>query len=189
MSEQSLATTPFQLSDANQLFELFKDSNIIKEFPFMKIENKSDVKQFLENQIEISKNSSTGFFKAIRIVFNGLESVYTEKNNIVIGFISLGKIDVFEQMLSGGFEQTLSFAVKSAYTGKGIMTMALNMNLDAMFQDRYNVIASIVKRNNKASIRVLEKCGFTMVRDSHLSLLYVKRITMNENEFKRVFEL
>jgi RimJ/RimL family protein N-acetyltransferase len=189
MSEPSLATTPFQLSDAIQFFELSKDSDIRKEYPNMRFENVDEAKQYLEHQIEITKSSRVSFFKAIRIVFNGLENVYNEKNNILVGFVSLHKSGTFDQMLAGGFEQTLSYAIKSSFRCKGLMTTALNMTLDAMRQDGYNVLAAIVKRNNIPSIRVLEKCGFVMVRDSHISFLYMKRITMNENEFNKVFGL
>ncbi len=189
MSEPSLATTPFQLSDASQFFELSKDPDIRKEFPYMRFENFEDAKQYIEYQIEVTQSSRVSFFKAIRIVFNGLETIYTEKNNILVGFISLHKSGSFEQMLAGGFEQTLSYAIKSAFRRKGLMTIALNMTLDAMRQDGYNVVAAIVKHDNSPSIRVLEKCGFVMVRDAHISLMYVKRITMDEIEFNRVFGL
>ena len=189
MSEPSLATTPFQLSDANQFLELSKDPDIRKEYPNMRFENVNDAKQYLEHQIEITKSSNVSFFKAIRIVFNGLETNYTERNNIIIGFISLHKTQGFEQMLAGGFEQTLSYAIKSTYRRKGLMTIALNMTLDAMEQDGYNVVAGIVKSHNIPSVRVLEKCGFLMVRDLSFTQFYVKRITMNEIEFNRVFDL
>ncbi len=189
MNEPSLATTPFQLSDTNQFFELSKDPDIRKEYPNMRFENIDEAKQYLEHQIEVTENSKISFFKAIRIVFGGLEPVYTEKNNILVGFISLKKSGAFDQMLAGGFEQTLSYAIKTKYRRKGLMTIALNMTLDAMRQDGYNVLAAIVKSQNSSSIKVLEKCGFTMVRDSHVSLLYVKRITMDEDEFNKVFGL
>lgn len=189
MNEPSLATTPFQLSDATQFFELYKDPDIRKEFPYMRFENIDDARQYLEHQIEETQSSRVSFFKAIRIVFNGLETVYTEKNNILVGFISLHKSGSFDQMLAGGFEQTLSYAIKSAFRRKGLMTTALKMTLDAMRQDGYNAVAAIVKKGNIPSIRVLEKCGFVMVRDSYISLMYVKRITMDEIEFYKVFDL
>lgn len=189
MSEPYLATTPFQLSDATQFFELSKDPDIRKEYPNMRFENVNDAKQYLKHQVEITQSSSVSFFKAIRIVFNGLETAYTEKNNILVGFISIHKSGSFEQMLAGGFEQTLGYAIKSTYRRKGFMTIALNMTLDAMRQDGYNVVAAIVKKDNSPSIRVLEKCGFVMVKDSHIILMYVKQITMNENDFKTVFDL
>jgi RimJ/RimL family protein N-acetyltransferase len=40
------------------------------------------------------------------------------------------------------------------------MTIALNMTLGVMTKDRYNIVASIVKPHNKASMRILKKCGF-----------------------------
>lgn len=189
MREPSLATTPFQVTDANQFFELSKDPEIRNEYPNMRFENIDEAKQYLQHQIEVTENSKLSFFKAIRIVFGGLESVYTEKNNILIGFISLHKSGASDKMLAGGFEQTLGYGVKSMYRRKGLMTTALNMTLDAMRQDGYNVVAAIVKKQNNPSVRVLEKCGFIMVRDSQISLLYVKRITMDENEFNRAFDL
>lgn len=189
MSEPYLATTPFQLSDAKQFFELSKDPDIRKEYPNLRFETIDDATQYLEHQIEITKTSKISFFKAIRILFNEKESTYTDSNNILIGFIGLHKTGAFDQMLAGGFEQTLGYAIKSSFRQKGLMTIALNMTLDAMRQDGYNVLAAIVKHSNTASIRVLEKCGFVMVRDANISLMYVKRITMDEREFNRIFGL
>jgi RimJ/RimL family protein N-acetyltransferase len=189
MNEPFLATTPFQIGDASQFFELSKDPNIKKEYPNMKFENIDYARHYLEHQIAKTESSRFSFFKAIRIIFNEKATIYTEKNNILIGFISLQKTGELDQMLAGGFEQSLSFAIKSAFRLKGLMTIALNMTLDAMKQDGYNVLPAIVKRNNPASIRVLEKCGFVMVRELPVSLLYIKRIKMAENEFNRVFGL
>ncbi len=189
MGDPSLATTPFQLSDANQFFELSKDPDIRNEYPNMRFENIEEAKAYLEAQIDLTENSGLSFFKAIRIVYDGLEPVYTEENNILVGFISLHKIGALDQIFAGGFQQTLGYAIKSAYRGKGLMTIALNMTLDAMRRDGYNVMAAAVKKQNISSIRVLEKCGFIMVRDYQISLLYVKRITMDKDEFDKLFIL
>jgi RimJ/RimL family protein N-acetyltransferase len=189
MSEASLATTPFQLSDAGQFYELCKDSEIKLEFPNLRFENIQDAENYLENRIGEIEKSSLSFFKAIRIVFNGLEEFYTDKNNILIGFISLNRTGSFDQILAGGIEHTLRYAIKSEYRRKGLMTIALNLTLDAMYQDGYNILAATVKKENIPSLKVLEKCGFVMVRDSGLSLLYVKRIKMDEYEFNQTFNL
>ena len=117
MKEPSLATTPFKLTDAEQFFELTKDSEIKQEYPNMNFENIEEAKGYLEHQIDITQDSSVGFFKAIRIVFNGLENNYDETNNILIGFISVNKSGVSDQLFSGGFEQTLAYGIKSRYRG------------------------------------------------------------------------
>ena len=52
MSKSSLATTPFQMLDAAQFFELSKDTDIRIEFPKMRFENVDDAKKYLEDQIE-----------------------------------------------------------------------------------------------------------------------------------------
>jgi RimJ/RimL family protein N-acetyltransferase len=189
MSEPSLATTPFQLSDAKQFFELTKDSEIKREYPNMNFDNLEEAEEYLKHQIEITQDSSVSFFKAIRIVFNGLENNYDEANNILIGFISVHKSGLSDQLFSGGFEQTLAYGIKSKFRGKGLMTLALSMTLEAMRQDGYNLIAALVKKENKPSIRVLEKNGFSLVNNFPLNHLFVKRITMNEIEFNNIFHL
>ena len=187
--EPSLATTPFQLTDANQFFELTKDADIMREYPNMRFDSVDEARNYLEHQIDITESARINFFKAIRIVFNGLESVYTEKNNIIIGFVSLHKTGGIDRIFSGGFEDTLNYAIKSNYRCKGLMTIALNMTLDAMLQDGYNLVAANVKKYNNPSIRVLEKSGFIKVKDYPISYLYARRIRMEENEFNEVFSL
>lgn len=190
MNEPFLATTPFQVSDVNQFFELSQDPDIWKEFPNMRFENIEEAKDYLEYQIEITKRSGVTFFKAIRIIFSGLKSEYTEKNNLLVGFISLHEsAGSFDQILAGGFEQTLSYAIKSNYRRKGLMTIALNMTIDAMKQDGYNLVAAIVHQSNEPSIRVLQKCDFEFIRNTHFSSLYVKRISMSKKEFNSIFDL
>lgn len=189
MNEPSLGTTPFHLSDATQFFELSKDLDIRKEFPNMRFESIDDAKQYIEHQLQIRETSQTAFFKAIRIIFGEDTGIYTDKNSILIGFISLHKSGSFETMLAGGFKETLSYAIKSNFRKKGLMTLALNMTLGAMREDGYNVVAAIVKPNNDSSIRVLEKCGFDLITDNVINLFYVNRITMNEIEYKQIFNL
>jgi len=189
MNEPSLGTTPFHLSDAKQFFELSKDIDIRKEFPYMRFENIDDAKQYIEHQMQIKETSRTAFFKAIRIIFGKDTGNYTDKNSILIGFISLHKSGAFETMLAGGFKETLSYAIISNFRNKGLMTLALNMTLGAMKVDEYNLVATIVKPHNAPSIRVLEKCGFDLVTENVITSFFVKRITMNEIEYKQIFNL
>lgn len=189
MNEPSLGTTPFHLSDAAQFFELSKDVDIRKEFPNMRFENIDDARQYIEHQMEVQKTSRTAFFKAIRIIFGQDTGIYTDKNSILIGFISLHKSGAFETMLAGGFKETLSYAIKSNFRKKGLMTIALNMTLGAMREDEYNLVAAIVKPHNASSIQVLEKCGFDLITENAINSFYVKRITMNEIEYKQIFNL
>ena len=189
MTETSLGTTPFYLSDSSQFFELSKDIDIRSEFPNMRFQNVEDANQYIEHQKQIQETSRTAFFKAIRIIFGEDTGVYTETNSILIGFISLHSSGAFESMLAGGIKETLSYAIKSNFRKKGLMTTALNMTLEAMTEDRYNIVASIVKPHNKASIRVLEKCGFDLISQNVITSFYVKRITMNEFEYKQIFNV
>ena len=188
MHDPSLGTTPFYLSDASQFFELSKDTDIRNEYPNMRFDNELDARIYIEHQFKIQETSRTSFFKAIRIIFGNDTGNYTDKNSILIGFISLHTTNDFEISLAGGFKETLSYGIKSNYRNKGLMSIALKMTLDAMNEDGYNVVAAIVKNGNTPSSRVLEKSGFDLISENAISSFYVKRITMNEDEYNQVFK-
>lgn len=189
MNEPFLGTTPVHINDAEQFFELSNDTDIRTEFVNMRFNNVDEARGYLQYQINVTENSEKNFFKATRIIFDGNAKVYTEANSLFIGFISLHDTGLMDSMLTGGFQQNLSYAIKSSFRGKGLMTIALNMTLEAMREDGYNFVPALVKTNNIASEKVLRKCSFDKVRETSVGSTYVRRLTMNEYEYKKIFGL
>ncbi|MEO7046944.1 MAG: GNAT family N-acetyltransferase [Ferruginibacter sp.] len=184
-----LETTPAQIGDADQFFEIFKDTDIRNIFHNLRFNSVEEVKQYLKFQINDTTTSRLSFFKSIRISFTPNIESYTCHNSILIGFICNHEASSGEFLASGGLQQNISFAISSLYRGKGFMTNALDMTLDAMIQDGFNFVPALVKSWNKSSIRVLEKCGFDKVRHTQMGLMYAKRLTMDEIEYKKIFNL
>jgi RimJ/RimL family protein N-acetyltransferase len=189
MNDPYLGTTPFHISDVNSFYKLCNDAEIRKEFINMRLNSVDEAKHHLQNLIEISNNSSPSFFKAIRIIFDENAGQYTDSNSRLIGFVSLHDAGMMDSLLTGGFQQNLSFGIESPFRGKGLMTIALQMTLDAMYQDGYNLVPAFVKPNNPASERVLEKCNFTKVQSTPMGSLFIRRICMPENQFKQALGL
>jgi len=68
--------------------------------------------------------------------------------------------DIFSFDRSG--EREVGYWIGREYWGKGVATQAL----DAFLQvDKFRPLTARVANHNAASLRVLEKCGFTVVED------------------------
>jgi RimJ/RimL family protein N-acetyltransferase len=185
-----IATTPAKMSDAESFFDLICDKDIRKEFAgFRRIETIEEATVYLEGFIKIHYSKSGNFFKVIRIVFDENTESYDDTNSLLIGFIALLDSGVMDHILTGGFRQNLSFAIKSEYRNKGFMTIALELTLEAMFADTYNLVPALVLPGNFRSARVLEKCGFDKVSQSSSGDLFVKRLLMDETHYKEILGL
>ncbi len=189
--EPFLATTPAKMSDSKSFFNLIQDKEIRKEFVSLReISTIEQATLYLDGQIRSHFNlDNKNFFKLIRIVFSEDTESYNDTNSILVGFISLHDAGMMDQLLTGGFNQNLSFAIISQYRNKGIMTTALNMTLDAMYADTYNLVPALVKPENIESAKVLKKCGFDEVSKSPMGSLFVRRLTMDEFQYKKIFGL
>ncbi len=184
-----LITTTIQLSDAYAFLELAKDEEIMSEFPNMRFKDINEAQEYLNQQIEINNVSEKNFFRAIRIIFDTDTGEYTDSNSILIGFISLHDVGTMDSLLTGGFHQNLSYAIKQQYRRKGLMTRALNLTLNAMIENGYNLVPALVKPNNIPSEKVLLKCGFDKVNSTPMGNTYVKRLCMDEYRYRITFGL
>jgi RimJ/RimL family protein N-acetyltransferase len=186
--EPILGNTPIKVSDAPAFFQLIQDKDIRREFTNLKnINTIEEAKTFLKERI--NNMSSKSFFKAIKIGFNENVDSWTEDNSILIGFIALHDAGAMDVILTGGFHQNLAFAILTQYRNKGFMTVSLSMLLEAMIADEYNVVPALVKPGNVASEKVLIKCGFDKVQESPMGTLFVRRLSMDEFEYKRIMGL
>lgn len=179
-----LVNTPPQISDAYFFVEMSRDRAILDEFTQFNFDSLLHAEEYLRHRLE---NSSTKYFlKVIRIAFAEDIDIYTEDNSIPIGFISMNWSSLGEEIALMGLQNHISFAMIENYRGKGLMTKAMIMLLDAMLTDGYNMVPSITK-NNIPSERVLIKCGFQKARSTPLGNIFVKRLKMDETKFNSAF--
>lgn len=179
-----LVNTPPQISDAEFFTEMSHDPAIISEFNQFNFDSLKHAEEYLQHRIE--NNSTKDFLKIVRIALAEDIDVYNADNSITIGFISMNWSSIGEEIALKGLQNHISFAMIKKYRSRGLMTKAMNMLLDAMLIDKYNMVPSITK-NNIASERVLIKCGFQKIKSTPLGNIFIKRLHMNEQQFNSVF--
>ncbi len=82
-------------------------------------------------------------------------AVIRKEDQANLGYVQLIKIE-------DGYE--IGYHIAKLYTGKGYATEAVNLFLDYLKKNtELDTIIGIALANNKASRRVLEKCGFTLI--------------------------
>ena len=104
----------------------------------------------------------------------------------MIGFISLNEAGPSDALYSG-FKVLLNFGIMQQFRGKGLMTMALKMRLQRLYELEYNIAAAFISGSNPESEKVLTKCGFDKIRDTDVGKSYVKRLYIDEQRYKTAF--
>lgn len=61
---------------------------------------------------------------------------------------------------------TIGYALSRAYWGRGIMTEALQTVCEHLHNEGFDTVFIEAQKENTASVRVIEKCGFELVRTS-----------------------
>ena len=117
-------------------------------------------------QDETLRRSGVAFFESIQdaevtIRFwaksNQFKAIIHRESTELIGFICLGDMNRYE-----GYVE-LEYAIAAAYRNKGLATEAVKRMVDYGFSElNLAVIAAWVRSHNAESVRVLEKCGFTL---------------------------
>ena len=86
-------------------------------------------------------------------------AVIRKEDNVNIGYVQLIKIDI-------GWE--IGYHIAKAFTGNGYATEAVNIYLEYLKDNSdLNEIYGIALASNKASRRVLEKCGFKLIYEGN----------------------
>ena len=131
-------------------YDIYKNSQDDNNHKFAPDEVFNSLEETSEvvNQIINSYDSKDGPF---------VYAVIRKKDNINLGYVQLVKIEE-------GWE--IGYHIAMIYTGNGYATEAVNLFLDHI-KNNMNLkqIIGIALASNKASRRVLEKCGFELIYD------------------------
>ena len=140
MEEKYLILRIWQESDAKALYEMCCDEILRKSgihFYASVIES--------QNAIHSWKNNK------------GFKVIADRRNDSFIGFISLSDMNRYDGYME------MEYAIAAEYRNKGYATQAVKQMLDYGFKEmNLSVIAAWVRSHNQESIRVLEKCSFTL---------------------------
>ena len=140
MEAKDLILRNWQERDAKALYEMCGD----------KILRKSGIQFYasvIESQNVIHSQKNNKGFKVIA----------DRRNDSFIGFISLGDMNRYDGYME------MEYAIAAEYRNKGYATQAVKQMLDYGFKEmNLSVIAAWVRSHNQKSIKVLEKCLFTL---------------------------
>lgn len=140
-----LKLRPLTQSDAEDIFEIFSDRQVMKYYDLLPFETLERAKQ----QIEFFTNG----YADKQMIRWGIE---LKENGKLIG--TCGFFAFNEDTLKA----ELGYELNSRYQGKGIMTEAITEALAFLFrQTSVNRVEAFVEPENTASQKLLEKLGFT----------------------------
>ena len=115
---------------------------------------------------ETLRTSGAAFFESVqdagaaillRAKDDRFKAVIHRESAELIGFISLGDMNRYE-----GYAE-LEYAIAADYRNRGFATEAVRRMVDYGFSElNLTVIAAWVRSHNAESVRVLEKCAFTL---------------------------
>ena len=123
----------------------------------------ADLPIFFEHQRDPDANQMAAFPARDRTAFMAhwtriLGDVTIGKKTILVDGQVAGNVVSFEQ----GGERLVGYWLGRNFWGKGVATMALSAFLD---HEQARPLYARVAKHNLASIRVLQKCGFTFVSE------------------------
>ncbi|MCR5461807.1 MAG: GNAT family N-acetyltransferase [bacterium] len=141
LKEGSITLDKITLDDANDYFLIASNPNITTSFMLDEVENLEEAKSAIEEVINNYEDNEFYYF-AIRL------------NGKLIGVMKSYESDYLE----------LGYAINEDYWNKGYATIALKLVTDYFLSiDRIKKIILGAFSDNYASIRVMEKCGYSFL--------------------------
>jgi RimJ/RimL family protein N-acetyltransferase len=179
-----LLTEP-KLYDTYQFYyNILNDYAIVNEFVNYRGFTLDRAKAHISEYIKLNAENSVNWLTFIKLTDKvSPNDIYDETNSQLIGFINSSKSRGYEKDVTG-INDLLNFGIIENYRKRGLMTIALKMKLERLYELGFNFVAAFVKGNNFGSEKVLEKCGFDKIQDSPFHSLYTKRIKMDEERYK-----
>jgi len=142
---------PFELTDAQPLFDILKDEDVLRFMPWKEPLPLERVQRFVQQQIRHWEDHPYGWW--------ALENL---PGHEFMGWCGL-------QFLPETDQTEVGYLLGKKYWGKGIATEAAHASLAFGFDSvKLDRIVALVHPDNHASIRVIEKQG--MERDDRIQL-------------------
>lgn len=123
-----------------------------------------DIRRFVPDEVYNSVEEAREAIEFLMLRYDSTDGpfvypVITNDGGKNIGYVQLCKLELEEE---GNWE--IGYHIAKSFTGKGYATEAVKAFLPAMIQKlNLKEVYGICLAENTASIRVLEKCGFTKI--------------------------
>ena len=175
-------------SDYKQYHALVTEPHIKHEFHNFRGQQLIDTKNEIDYWVKNHGKTLPYFLRFLKITPDSDVGFWDETNSEIIGFIANLQAGPIEQRNSG-FDTLINFGISKRFEGKGVMTVALNMTMERLYELEFNISTAFVKPANLASSRVLEKCGFVLVAENPFGKSYAKALKIDMNLFNSSFNL
>lgn len=145
LESERLLLRPIKESDADDIFEIFSDKEVMKYYDLLPFSSINDA----VNQVEIFRKC----LSEKTMMRWGIELKENGKLIGTCGFFAFSEENMKAEM---GYE------LNREYWNKGIMSEALKMIIDFIFRETdINRVEAYVEPMNTASLKLLESLGFT----------------------------
>jgi len=149
LTTPSLTLRPFNKRDAEPLYEILQEKNLLRYYPNPKPPNREKVRKLITQQLDHWEEHGYGWW-----------AVEMRTNKQLIGWCGL-------QYLPDTEEVEVAYLLSKAYWGRGLATEGARASLQYGFEQLgLECIVGIVHPGNVASQRVLEKAGLTFVEQA-----------------------
>lgn len=138
MKSSFITLRPFHSEDMDQILDILTSERINKTYMLPDFTNREDAIPLFQRLVDLSANKNR-FVRCI--VLDGTAVGIVNETDIQNKTVELG------------------YAIHPGYQNQGIMTKALRMAMDELFACGYREVICGAFSHNKASIRVMEKCG------------------------------
>lgn len=176
------------LADTNSFHNLISEPDIQRQFLNFRNRDLDETKREIETWVANRAKFFPLFLRMVKITEDESAQSWDDTNSELIGFISNVNAGQTDNLYSG-FKVLMNYAIRKKFENKGIMTAALEMTLQRMYELNYNIASAFIKPGNNASERVLIKCGFDLVKDTPMGKSYVKALKIDLNKYNSEFGL
>ncbi len=186
--EISIFTTPIEVEDAKDIFEMSKVDENFKVALFKNSKDVGSTEEEIRLFITYQSNDENCFIQMIKLAIfeNGIKKSSSE---VSIGFIALMHTSNITDVLVLGSHHHLLFSIRPEYRGKGFMKNALMLMLNEMYRSGYNICAALIKQGNATSEHILQNAGFVKNgRKNNDTIGYFKRLNMDLRSFEELVQ-
>lgn len=147
LETQNLIVRPYTKNDVQSLYDVLNDEKVLAYIPeeAITLKEAQDAVDWLIENYELDLQADYKYSFAIE----------TKKNHEYIGWCGFGNLDYDKS------KKEIYFTLKSSHWGHGYATEAAKALLDYIFDVvMLEELVAVVKPENRASCRVIEKLGF-----------------------------
>jgi ribosomal-protein-alanine N-acetyltransferase len=147
LETKNLIVRSYTREDAKNLYDTLNDENVLKYIPEepISMEQAQNAIDWLISNYDLELDSDYKYSFAIE----------TKETNEYVGWCGFGYLDYDKS------QKEIYFTLKSKYWGHGFATEASEVLIDYIFNELdLKKLVAVVKPENRASQRVIEKLGF-----------------------------